>query len=321
MYLLTSNQLLRVGKDGTNFGTVATGLNTPIDLIVTNGTVYWLESSGLWRTSVSCGTLPCTPAHLSNVAGNHLMYYYQSFPIVSAGPRLLWDAGQKIHRWSCSNIIVSCSATDIYTAPNDGNTWILGRPATDGTDLFWEEGYSTNLYSGRLRRMPLGGGTAVDIATNLYYDPGPVYIDTNSVYFPSVDTSVSPTTDILKLPLNASALVRDLAANAIEVTQGIQNLADDTPLVAQKTTYVRAFAFENSGPDALSVDAYLYGSRSGVQLPGSPLRPIHGRISLSSGVTFVRAQLDSGWLFQLPSLPGSSADWSACPAAFSRCRC
>jgi hypothetical protein len=135
----------------------------------------------------------------------------------------------------------------------------------------------------------------VDIATNLGPDPGPVYVDTNSVYFP--DSSAG---EILKLPLNASALVRDLAANAIEVTQGIQNLADDTPLVAKKTTYVRAFALQNSGPDALAVDAYLYGSHSGTQLPGSPLHPIHGRIALHSGVTFDRAQLDSGWLFQLP---------------------
>jgi hypothetical protein len=302
IYWLTNTQLLRVRNDGTDFGTVATGLNTPTDLIATNGTIYWLDSSGLSRTSVSCGTLPCAPTHLSNVAGNHLMYYYQSFPIVTAGPRLLWDAGARIHRWSgCSFVL--CPETDIYTAPNDGNPWQLGRPASDGTDLFWEEGYFNvpGTYVGRLRRMPLGGGTAVDIATNLYYYPGPVYVDTNYVYFPSVDNSIAnPTTDILKLPLNASALVRDLAANAIEVTQGIQNLADDTPLVAQKTTYVRAFAMNNSGPDALSVDAYLYGSRSGVPLPGSPLRPIRGRIALHLGVTFSRGQLDSGWLFQLP---------------------
>ena len=301
VYWLASTQLLRVRADGTDFGTVATGLSTPTDLIAINGTIYWLDSSGLWRSNVSCDALPCPATHLSNVAGYHLMYYYQSLPIVSAGPRLLWDAGQNIHRLSCSAIAPSCSETNIYTAPNDGNTWILGRPATDGSNLFWEEGYSTNMSSGRLRRMPLGGGTAEDIATNLYYDPGPVYIDTNQVYFRSVDNSTpSPTYEILKLPLNATALVRDLAANAIEVTQGIQNLADDTPLVAQKTTYVRAFALENSGPDALAVTAYLYGTRGGVPLPGSPLHSIHGRIPLRMGVTFDRGQLNSGWLFHLP---------------------
>jgi hypothetical protein len=303
VYWLASTQLLRVRTDGTDFGTVATGLNTPTDLIVTNGTVYWLESSGLWRTTVSCGALPCAKAKLSSVTGSHLLYYYQSFPIVTAGPRLLWVAGMSIHRLSCSNFS-PCSESNIYTAPNDGNPWELGRPATDGINLFWEEGYFNvpGAYVGRLRRMPLGGGTAVDIATNLFYTPGPVYVDTNYVYFPSVDNSTTnPTTDILKLPLNASALVRDLAASAIEVTQGIQNLANDTPLVAQKTTYVRAFALDNSGPDALSVDAYLYGSRSGVPLPGSPLHPIHGRIALHLGATYVRAQLDSGWLFHLPA--------------------
>jgi hypothetical protein len=302
VYWLASTQLLRVRTDGTDFGTVATSLNAPTDLIVVNGTVYWLESSGLWRTTVSCGTLPCPKTQLSNITGSHLLYYYQSFPIVVAGPRLLWVAGMSIHRLSCPAVL-ACSETNIYTAPNDGNPWQLGRPATDGTNLFWEEGYFNipGAYVGRLRRMPLGGGTAVDIATNLYFTPGPVYIDTNSVYFPSVDNSTAnPTTDILKLPLNASALVRDLSADAIEVTQGIQNLADDTPLVAQKTTFVRAFALDNSGPDALAVDAYLYGTRSGIALPGSPLHPIRGRVALHLGVTYDRAQLNSGWLFQIP---------------------
>ncbi|HZY42801.1 MAG TPA: hypothetical protein VFF59_12475, partial [Anaerolineae bacterium] len=298
-WLTINNQLVRVRKDGADFGTVATGLSSPADLLVVNGAVYWLDGTGLWQSDVNCGTLPCAKSQLSTAVGQHLTYYYQSRPIVQAGPRLVWVVGQSLHRVSCSVIVFGCPETTIYTVPNDGNPWTLGRPATNGTDLYWEEGYFniSGFNVGRLRRMSVNGGATVDIALNLYYTPGPAYLDTNYVYFPSVDNA---TTDILKLPLNATALVRDLAADALEVTQGIQNLANDTPLVADKTTYVRAYATEISGPAALDADGYLYGTRNNVPLPGSPLHPINGRRAIATGVSYDRAQLNSGWLFQLP---------------------
>jgi hypothetical protein len=299
IYWFTPTQLLRVRKDGTDFGTVVASLSSPTDVYVTNGNVYWLDSTGLWTTTVGCGSLPCSKRQLSAVAGSHLMYYNQSSIIIQAGPHFDYIAGQTIHHVVCPLLLAFCNESTLYTVPSDGNTWDLGRPATDGTNLFWEEGYFNipGTPTGRLRRMPLNGGTFVDIATNLYMSPGPVYIDTNYVYFPSVDNSVQ---DILKLPLNASALVRDLTADAIEVTQGIQNLANDVPLVSGKPTFVRAYGLENSGPSALAVDAYLYGTRNSVPLPGSPLHPIRGRIAISTGITYVRANLNSGWLFQLP---------------------
>ncbi len=302
-WLTTNNRLVRVRKDGTDFGTVAIGLSGPVDLIVVNGVVYYLDGTGLWRTNVLCGTLPCAKNQLSAAAGQHLAYYSQSGSPTQAGPRLLWIVGQSIHRVSCSDITIFCFETTPYTVPPDGNPWQLGRPATDGVNLFWQEGYSNVLGTlvGRLRRMPLAGGTVDDIATNLYYLPGPVYIDAGNIYFSSADNG---TTDILKLPLNAAALVRDLSADALEVTQGIQNLANDTPLIADKTTYVRAYAVQNSGPSTLAADAELFGTRNGQPLPGSPLHPINGKISIVPnlvGLTYDRGARDAGWLYQLPA--------------------
>ena len=298
IYWLTTTSLVRVKKDGTDFGTVASGLSSPSDLLVIGGVVYWLDASGLARTNVSCGSLPCAKEPLSAVTGSHLLYYYQNKPVLQAGPRLVYVNGQKLHRVSCSDIIFTCSETDIYTAPADGNPWQLSRPATDGTNIFWEEGYQGITPDvGRLRRMPLNGGTAADIAVNLYFTPAPVYIHAGYIYFASVDNGF---TDILKLPLDAAALVYDLSADAMEVTQGIQNLANDTPLVAKKTTYVRAYARSNSGPSASAVDAVLYGTRNNLPLPGSPLHPINGRRSLVTGAVYIRSLRDSGWLFRLP---------------------
>jgi hypothetical protein len=71
-------------------------------------------------------------------------------------------------------------------------------------------------------------------------------------------------------------------------------------LVALKPTYVRAYPRQDSGPAATSVEAWLHGERNGSPLPGSPLRPVNGTQSTSTGRTYDRAEADQSWIFSLP---------------------
>ena len=108
-------------------------------------------------------------------------------------------------------------------------------------------------------------------------------------------------TGIYGLSLNASAITRDFEAGGMEVTQAIQNLANSVPLVADKSTYVRAYGKQISGPSTPNVEARLSGTRAGNPLPGSPLAAINGARSLTTGGGYDRARLDDGWYFQLPA--------------------
>lgn len=96
-----------------------------------------------------------------------------------------------------------------------------------------------------------------------------------------------------------SLVYEDLVATGLEVTQGIQNLAHDVTLIANKTTYVR-FYVHSSFVDVAGVTAELHGSRGGVALPGSPLAPTRGPITaqVSGGD---RANLDDAFYFRLPN--------------------
>ena len=87
----------------------------------------------------------------------------------------------------------------------------------------------------------------------------------------------------------------------MEVTQAIQNLANAAPLVANKTTYVRAYAKQLSGPAAPNVEARLVGTKNGIPLPGSPLAPVNGVRAFTTGGGYDRARLNDGWYFQLPA--------------------
>ncbi len=94
-------------------------------------------------------------------------------------------------------------------------------------------------------------------------------------------------------------IIEDLGAQEIEVTQVTQNLANDVTLIGGKTTYVR-FYVRSSLIDLSSVDARLYGTRGGAALPGSPLRPTGGRITVRSDGG-ERVNLDDAFYFLLPS--------------------
>lgn len=65
----------------------------------------------------------------------------------------------------------------------------------------------------------------------------------------------------------------DLTIANMEITQAIQNLANDVPLVQDKTTYVRVYPKVDIADRR--VGARLRGFRGGLELPGSPLRPLY----------------------------------------------
>jgi hypothetical protein len=94
---------------------------------------------------------------------------------------------------------------------------------------------------------------------------------------------------------------RDFEVLGIEITQAVQNLYNDVPLVAGKQTVVRLFGRLNVGP-AANVEALLFGWRDGQPLPGSPLSDDYGSLYYLSTSRIIRRQVfNSGWRFSLPT--------------------
>jgi len=244
--------------------------------------LFFLDSGGLsYCTTPSCGSLTLIPDSAAGTAlvatPNGLFYVETSSP-------------PKIHYVTC---IFSCVDFQLYTAPVGWTIYSVapGLCADGSYCLYWIEYLSGN--NAKLERRPFWGGTMDTIADGL---PGNTTIatDDQGVYF------TLPTTSYLaRLPFNATEVQRDLRAAAWEVTQTIQSLSNDVPLVARKTTYVRLYP-SLTGEHANFVHAELYGWRSGTPLPGSPLSPLGGTIDLSSTYVYNRADQYSGYLFQLP---------------------
>jgi hypothetical protein len=307
VYWIAGTQIQRAPKDGsgTGAGVVATTNAGPTSLVVSGNYAYWLDSTGLWQVDKSCTALACgSKTQLSATSGSSLIYQYHRFTVLNSA-YLYWANGDKIQVYSCNIIIINgCSTGTFYTAPT--TDWKVGRIASDGNNLFWVENYAqcspfcAPSANGKLQRKALSGGTAQPIAENIGNYGESTYADTSFVYF-YIQNTTTFNYNVVRLPVDATAISHDLAADKWEVTQAIQSPANDVPLVANKPTYVRAYGKQVAGTSqANTAEAYLYGTRNGSPLPGSPLKSINGARNFITGGTYDRGQRNDGWLFQLP---------------------
>ncbi|RLT32720.1 MAG: hypothetical protein DWI57_18180 [Chloroflexi bacterium] len=309
---VNAGKVLRVAKSGGPIETVADALSNPLDVLVVGITVYWTDSSGVRSIQTNCATLPCTdttqtfsPFAAAGNSGSGLLYRANRFNYTIAwvertptGPSSSTNA---IRQRSCSFIAICFNqASTFYSAASN---WVIGTPVFDGTNYFWTERFfSINTSDGKLRRKAIsGGGDPQDIAVALAGIDRRLVIANGNLYFAVGAPSPFNQYGVYLIALNASAITRDLAASAWEVTQAIQNAANAAPLIAGKTTYVRFYATALSGPTAPVVEAKLFATRNGLPLAGSPLAAVNGVRPLRVGGTFDRARLNDGWYFLLPA--------------------
>lgn len=324
LYWLSSlGTIYRARKDGAGvIETVAATGATPRDLIVVASTLYWSDSTGIWSISLSCAALPCTASkqQFSNIepgAAAHGLVY-QFIGGFQGTYRLYWverttsgaNNSYAIRYRSCNNLTVcfvlppvgqiAPPATLLYASTLN---WAIGELLLSGGNLYWTEAdrNTVNNANGDVKRRTLStAGTGADtIATGQARIDDRIFVAGTTLFFARENIG------LFSLPLSASAIQRDFSVAGMEVTQAIQNLANNAPLVATKTTYVRAYGRQLSGPSAPNAEARLVGLRGGAPLPGSPLQPLNGVRALTTGGGFDRARLNDGWYFLLP------ASWTA----------
>lgn len=312
-------RLYRTLKDGTgNVETVAETGQNPGDLLVVGNTVYWTDSTGVFAISVACGSLPCTSTQqpYSSFGANTGAYglVYQPLGGVQGNFRLYWvervttgpNTNYTIRYRACNQITVCfvlppvgqtpAPATAFYSSTTN---WRIGNLILANNNLYWTEAdfSSVGNSNGDVKRKAYNATTpgADTIATNQAAIDDQLFATSDTLFFARQNTG------IYTLSLNASAIVRDFSADGLEVTQAIQNLANSAPLVAGKTTYVRVYGKQLSGPNTANVEVRLTGSKNDAPLPGSPLQPVNGVRALTTGASFDRARLNDGWYFLLPA--------------------
>lgn len=306
------------------------GANAHNVVFADNGYFYWFADGLLYRALTAClgfGGSACAKEVVASEEGNSLTNATKTDSFGSSSVFPLWTRGAAIRGIACrlNTIGLVCSPSDSYVAAGENS---VGSPATDGQFLFWVENSRTcsgilcfwsargNLMKWNLRQQsiinpnpfdtPAAIACGVDCGGNYQINHlGSVVVADGWVYF---DTS----NGISRIRTDAPPFPSDLAFTAWEITQGIQNLRNDTdlvPLVSGKATYVRVYGSKLNGPNAYSVGATLIGVRAnGSPLPGSPLSPLNGGQDLLGNFEPNRGELKGSWLFQLPTAWTTAGD-------------
>ena len=324
----SQSKILRIRKDGS--GTIETVADTepsPLDILIVGTTIYWTDSVGVWGKSIGCATLPCDGKTKyddfpDNAFAYGLVYKAVSgnFPF-SGGFRLYWVLRtgsnpnytyQIVYRACSFNQICFLefapdppNPTPAPPAPEPFYTASVNRVIGDlvlvDNNIFWTEG-GGGAGDGVFRKAyDAAAVNAPDnIATNQDGIDPRLFVVNDRLYFARNASGLGAGDGIYTLSLNATAITRDFVMDAFEVTQGIQNLANEAPLVGDKATYVRAYGKQIAGPSTPNVEVHLVGTRNDLALPGSPLKPINGVRALTTGGSYDRARLNDGWYFLLP---------------------
>jgi hypothetical protein len=111
-------------------------------------------------------------------------------------------------------------------------------------------------------------------------------------------------TRIKRIPTDAPPIELELKADDLEVVQNSQDLDNSVRLVANKATFVRAYAHltkNTTGKNTWFASATLTGQRDGQNLPGSPLSHVNNAsIDTTANLTTLRGSLNTSYLFELP---------------------
>lgn len=204
-----------------------------------NGSAFVSQNSSSWN--IQRFTTDGTTVYWATTGGDNSRLYLERAPL--------------------SNLGSSVEGPELATS----STPEVRAMAVDGASLYW------HFYDGS------AGGPVFRLAKDVFTGGSPTALTSNRLV---VDDLVSnnrflfwkDANAVYRLATDAAAYQLDASIADIEVTQGIQDLDNDVPLVQDRSTMVRVYpGLAGSSFDPVQATVRLHGSRGGSPLPGSPL--------------------------------------------------
>ncbi len=286
-------------------------------ILTADGRLYRKVTGALLYLQLATGVADFT-IHRRAAFGGSITYVYAAKGTTSLSPGT--PAG------SLARIDISTgTSTTLYTAagqnqilsvavdPTSSSLVIIGSPPRRIYILEGRVecgGLFCTVTDGSIRRNSVPGSTSGWDLIQASGAAGNLRRDDHYVYFLGFNQGLS--TQVMRLPSDAPAIELRMQADAMEVVQNSQDINNSVSLVANKPTFVRAYAHlgtNTTGSAKWFPNATLRGQRNGVDLPGSPLSHINNTaIGTTSSLDTLRTNLNSSFLFELPNswvAPGS----------------
>jgi len=287
VYFNKSTGIYRSTKDSLGAVRISDATNVT-GLAVDDTDIYWLDSTGLWRSPKTCTTSACwnNKEQMTSSGGSS-----QDLTLTEEG-EFLW-VNHTGDYWRVMRRYPSGGASSLYTVL-DTATLNIASPVYHDNCYFWLENTASDLNPPHYNLLRRYCGQGADTIAEDLDARGKLAVGEQGIVF-------GTPTGIYQVDFDAAAITKDFYLEEMEVTQGIQNLNNSVDLVAGKTTYVRVYGGVAADNRAEAVQVSLSGWQNSIELPGSPLYPVHAARTLVPGEDWDRAKADSGWLFQIPT--------------------
>jgi len=230
--------------------------------------------------------------------------------------------GQPAPEWAVENEVVALAGPGVYSLstanfipwnPNPAQpVWmritLSDTPASHADGRGPVTGYRYGeTEDTRVEGVPTPTSTPTPTATpTSTRTPTPTPTSTSLIIITPIPTN-TPTSPPIITPMPTWTptpwYTHDLVAAELEVSQGIQNLDNDMPLVEDRRTIVRLYVERENPwfPAVSNVKARLHGVRNATELPDSPLDPMNGTMTLQTySVEEMRERTDRTFWFYLP---------------------
>ncbi|MCB9150646.1 MAG: hypothetical protein H6641_17970 [Caldilineaceae bacterium] len=306
------SEIYSVSKSGGVPLLLMTAIGAVRDIEVDGNDIYWIDDEGVWWADKNCTPTSCTGEQLFAVQHGNSFVLARTQPFNNMHRTIYLWHGATIGTRQLMRLPAAApgqtQAELLYEVPRirfPGGVVAAGINSAQESHLYWtESGYPGE---SPIRRLEIGGGSPDDIhVENNIVLGDQLYADDEYLYFSRLlQTGLR---QMRRIPLDAAAIERDIQFTNWEVTQAIQNLDNENPLVADKPTLVRVYGTITGG-DANMVYARLEGRRNGVALPGSPLPTINGPRNLQVIGNAINRDVDNkSWNFELPAAWTSAGD-------------
>ena len=299
-----SGRIMRINKTSLATSEPYSILGYGIQLSADEQYAYWTYSGTLFRANYQSGTGWTAVSLATDVTSYASEGLRTNCNIICVDTHYVFIAqNDQMVRYNNLNGTITAP---IYTStsPDYPNIYNI---LSDGSHVFFLESRE-NLpcpscfieYTQVLFRMGRSGGTPDPLYTEVspltgYLNVFQLETDNEYIYWQQDDT-------VQKLPNDATALPQtNMTIARIEVTQAIQDINNDVPIIGGRRTFVRVFA-QAEGAYVFNVTAFLYRvDPITLQQIGDPLAPVNpGGTHIYVGTQPSPAILDSSFLFELP---------------------
>ncbi|MEM7799681.1 MAG: hypothetical protein AAF633_10870 [Chloroflexota bacterium] len=300
-----NSQIWRVDKeDNFFFGVPINGIARQVEY---DGSIaYWLTGTTLNQAAMTKNSIGTISTVDTDVTGYRAPQRTACNTVICiGGHRIYYAKGRNVYAYNPINTPIVNAPIYTSNAP-EANTFVYSLAVEDGQLFLLEArpftGPPPGFINYKQTLVRADTTTTETSGESIYESTVPIFLDADFLKEQGEYLFWQESGQVLRLEKDAAALQPiNIAVTEVHVTQGIQDTANDVPLIGDRTTYVRVMADSDWAP-AEGVTALLYQIHpTNNTILAGPIYPVNeDGMYQTITVNSTRTETEGDFIFRLP---------------------